>query len=88
MRARGAFSAVSRMEGPRNGSWSEEQVRAAMHGSKMTFQVSPRGTLSTLLVYATAVVVRSGEVHFASDIYLQDALLENRLGQSGKRSHH
>ena len=61
-------------------SWTQPKIRAAMHGLK-TFQVNLNNPIPVLLVYATAVVLRNGEVHFASDIYLQDALLENRLAQ-------
>lgn len=61
-------------------SWTEEKIRDAMHGTK-TFQVNLKNPIPVLLVYATAIVSRDGEVHFTPDIYLQDALLENRLAQ-------
>jgi murein L,D-transpeptidase YcbB/YkuD len=61
-------------------SWTPAKIRAAMHGSR-TFQVDLKNPIPVLLVYATAVVMQNGEVHFASDIYSQDALLENRLAQ-------
>jgi murein L,D-transpeptidase YcbB/YkuD len=50
------------------------------HGAR-TFSVNLKKPIPVLLVYATAVVMQNGEVHFASDIYLQDAVLENRLAQ-------
>ncbi len=61
-------------------SWTTAKIRAAMHGKK-TFQVDLKNPVPVLLVYATAIVMRDGEVHFTPDIYHQDALLENRLAQ-------
>jgi len=61
-------------------SWNVAKILAAMHGSN-TFQVNLKNPIPVLLVYATAIVLRNNEVHFAADIYLQDALLENRLAQ-------
>jgi murein L,D-transpeptidase YcbB/YkuD len=62
------------------GRWTPARIRAAEHGAR-TFQVNLKKPIPVLLVYATAVVMRTGEVHFASDIYRQDAVLENRLAQ-------
>ena len=61
-------------------SWTAAKIRTAMHGNK-TFQVNLKNPIPVLLVYATAIVTRNGEVHFTPDIYNQDALLENRLAQ-------
>jgi len=61
-------------------SWTAAKIRMAMHGGK-TFQVNLKNPIPVLLVYATAIVTRTGEVHFTPDIYNQDALLENRLAQ-------
>jgi len=62
------------------GRWTPARIRAAEHGTR-TFQVNLKKPVPVMLVYATAVVMRNGEVHFASDIYRQDAVLENRLAQ-------
>ena len=51
-----------------------------MNGTK-TFQVDLKNPIPVLLVYATAIVFRDGQVHFTPDIYHQDALLENQLAQ-------
>lgn len=60
--------------------WTVTKIKDAMHGSK-TFQVDLKNPIPVLLVYATAIVLKNGEVRFAPDIYKQDALLENRLAQ-------
>jgi murein L,D-transpeptidase YcbB/YkuD len=60
--------------------WNRAKILTAMHGSK-TFQVDLKKPIPVLLVYATAIALRNGEVHFASDIYHQDLLLENRLAE-------
>lgn len=61
-------------------SWTVAKIRKAMHGTK-TFQVDLKQPVPVLLVYATAIVFRNGEVRFTPDIYNQDALLENKLAQ-------
>jgi murein L,D-transpeptidase YcbB/YkuD len=61
-------------------SWTVAKILAAMHDGK-TLQVNLKNPIPVLLVYATAVVLRNNEVHFASDIYRQDALLADRLAQ-------
>jgi L,D-transpeptidase YcbB len=63
-----------------SGRWTPAKIRAAMHGTR-TFPANLKKPIPVLLVYATATVMRNGEVHFASDIYRQDAVLENRLAQ-------
>jgi murein L,D-transpeptidase YcbB/YkuD len=62
------------------GRWTPARIRAAELGAR-TFSVNLKNPVPVLLVYATAIVMRNGEVHFASDIYRQDAILENRLAQ-------
>jgi murein L,D-transpeptidase YcbB/YkuD len=62
------------------GPWTRAKILAAMRGSK-TFQVNLKAPIPVLLVYATAVALSDDEVHFVSDIYHQDALLQNRLTQ-------
>ena len=61
-------------------SWTEAKIRGAINGTK-TFQVDLKNPIPVLLVYATAIVFRDGQVHFTPDIYHQDALLENQLAQ-------
>jgi murein L,D-transpeptidase YcbB/YkuD len=61
-------------------SWTISKIQAAMHGTK-TFQVNLKEPIPVLLVYATAIVFRDGDVHFTPDIYHQDALLENQMAQ-------
>jgi murein L,D-transpeptidase YcbB/YkuD len=61
-----------------SGRWPATRILAAMHGAK-TFPVNLKKPIPVFLVYATAVVRSDGEVRFASDIYNQDAVLENRL---------
>lgn len=61
-------------------SWPAAKIRAAMHGKK-TFQVNLKNPIPVLLVYATAIVMKDGQVRFTPDIYHQDAILENRLAQ-------
>jgi murein L,D-transpeptidase YcbB/YkuD len=62
------------------GNWPKQRILAAMHGTK-TFQVNVKNPIPVLLLYATAVVLPDNEVHFVSDIYHQDAALENQLAQ-------
>ena len=62
------------------GRWTPARIRTAELGAR-TFQVNLKKPIPVLLVYATAIVMHNGEVHFASDIYRQDAVLENRLAQ-------
>ena len=60
------------------GAWTPAEILRAMNGD-VTFDVNFKQPIPVLLVYATAVVLRNNEVHFAADIYHQDRLLENRL---------
>ena len=62
------------------GRWTPARILGAEHGAR-TFEVNLKKPIPVLLVYATAVVMRNGAVHFANDIYRQDAILENRLAQ-------
>jgi murein L,D-transpeptidase YcbB/YkuD len=63
------------------GPWTSEAILAAMNGQK-TFVVNLKSPIPVLLVYATAVVLKTGEVRFVSDIYHQDELLENRMARN------
>ena len=61
-----------------NAGWTRDHIRAAMHGDK-TVQVSVARPVPVLIVYATAIVLEDGEVHFFDDIYRYDALLQRVL---------
>jgi murein L,D-transpeptidase YcbB/YkuD len=52
-----------------------------MNGAE-TLQVTLDKPIPVLIVYATAVVLGSGEVRFFDDIYKQDARLELALAKS------
>jgi murein L,D-transpeptidase YcbB/YkuD len=58
--------------------WTRGRIAEAMHGRK-TLQVNLEKPIPILIVYATAVVLESGEVHFFEDIYGHDAELEKLL---------
>lgn len=61
-----------------NPEWTEDKIRAAMHGDK-TVQARLDKPIPVLIVYGTAVVMENGEVRFFDDIYGQDAALEKVL---------
>jgi len=58
--------------------WTEERIEDSMNGDK-TFDVRLKRPIPVLILYATAVVMEDGEVHFLPDIYKQDAGLERAL---------
>lgn len=58
--------------------WTPERIAGAMNGTK-TIQVTLDRPIPVLIVYATAVVLDSGEVRFFEDIYGQDAQLDKLL---------
>lgn len=58
--------------------WTPERIHDAMNGDE-TIQVTLRNPIPVLIVYATAVVLESGEVRFFDDIYGEDARLERIL---------
>ncbi len=60
--------------------WTPQRIADAMNGAK-TIYVSLDKPIPVLIVYATAVVLVSGEVRFFEDIYGQDAQLEERLAK-------
>ncbi len=60
--------------------WTESAIRAAMEGDQ-TFRVKLDKPLPVLILYATAVVMENGEVHFFDDIYGLDAELEQALAR-------
>jgi murein L,D-transpeptidase YcbB/YkuD len=58
--------------------WTAERILDAMDGEQ-PLQVSLDRPVPVLIVYATAVVVENGDVHFFDDLYGQDAELERIL---------
>jgi murein L,D-transpeptidase YcbB/YkuD len=58
--------------------WTSDSIRAAIFDDE-TIRVSLQSPIPVLIVYGTAVVMESGEVHFFDDIYEQDAVLERAL---------
>jgi L,D-transpeptidase YcbB len=58
--------------------WTSERIAEAMNGTK-TLQVNLDRPIPVLIVYATAVVLESGEVRFFEDIYGLDAQLSAAL---------
>jgi murein L,D-transpeptidase YcbB/YkuD len=58
--------------------WNSQRIGEAMHGER-TIQVNLDKPVPVLIVYATAVVLENGEVHFFDDIYGHDAALEKVL---------
>jgi len=61
-----------------NPGWTRDRIRAAMEGNK-TVQVSLAKPVPVLIVYATAIVLENGEVHFFDDVYGYDAVLRRVL---------
>jgi murein L,D-transpeptidase YcbB/YkuD len=60
--------------------WTPERIASAMNGAK-TIQVTLDRPIPVLIVYATAVVLQSGEARFFEDIYGQDDQLEELLAK-------
>lgn len=58
--------------------WTRQRILEAMNGEK-TIQVKLDRPIPVLIVYATAVVLESGEVRFFDDIYGLDRQLEQAL---------
>jgi L,D-transpeptidase YcbB len=58
--------------------WTPEHIADAMNGGK-TIAVTLDRPIPVLIVYATAVVLQSGEVRFFEDIYGLDAQLAETL---------
>lgn len=65
--------------------WSEARIRASM-GQARTITARLSTPVPVLIVYRTASVAEDGRVHFAPDLYGQDALLERALSQRGQRA--
>jgi len=64
-----------------NPGWDLDRVRAFMKGTRQNIQVNPTITIPVLIIYGTAAVDESGEVHFSDDIYGYDAKLEQALAK-------
>jgi murein L,D-transpeptidase YcbB/YkuD len=58
--------------------WPPERILEAMNG-KYPLRVTLDQPIPILIVYGTAIVEETGEVHFFDDIYGQDAALERAL---------
>jgi murein L,D-transpeptidase YcbB/YkuD len=58
--------------------WSRERVVEAMQGTE-SISVKVKRPIQLVIMYATAVVTKNGEVHFFRDIYGEDQALEKVL---------
>ena len=63
-----------------NPGWTPEHIHAAMNG-ETTQQITLTHPIPVLIVYATAIVLDDGLVHFYDDIYNHDAELEKVLAK-------
>jgi murein L,D-transpeptidase YcbB/YkuD len=63
--------------------WTPDRIAEAMNGEK-TIHVRLERPIPVLIVYATAIVLESGEARFFEDIYGQDATLAKTLESRGK----
>jgi len=63
--------------------WSRDRVVEAMQGMK-SISVKVKRPIQVVLMYATAVVMSNGEVHFFRDIYGEDQELEKELAAQRK----
>jgi murein L,D-transpeptidase YcbB/YkuD len=58
--------------------WSRDRVEEAIRGEE-TIAVRIKRPIQFVIMYVTAVVMESGEVHFLDDIYGEDSALEKGL---------
>ena len=58
--------------------WTRNRVMRAMHGAE-SITVELKRRIQVVTMYATAVVLENGEVHFFEDIYGEDAALDQEL---------
>ncbi len=63
--------------------WSRDRVVEAMQGTE-SIPVKVKRPIQVVLMYATAVVMSNGEVHFFRDIYGEDQALEKELAAQRK----
>ena len=61
--------------------WDLERIEYAMHKGKNNVRVNLASPVPVLIVYDTAVVTESGEIHFLQDIYGHDAELRKELAK-------
>ena len=66
--------------------WSRDRVVKAMQGTE-SISVRVKRPIQVVLMYATAVVMSNGEVHFFRDIYGEDQALEKELAAQRSRRH-
>ncbi len=64
--------------------WTAERVHDGMTNGR-TLAVTLSRPIPVLIVYGTAIVPESGEVHFLGDIYGLDATLDNQLRELKKQ---
>ena len=62
----------------RESGWSRDRVVEAMQGTE-PISIKVKRPIQIVMMYATAVVMSNGEVHFFPDIYGEDAVLEKEL---------
>jgi L,D-transpeptidase YcbB len=63
--------------------WSPERIVRAMHGTE-SVSVKVERPIQVVMMYATAMVMKDGEVHFFPDIYGEDQALEEQLAAQRK----
>ena len=63
--------------------WSRDRIDAAMQGTE-PISVKVKRPIQVVIMYATAVVMKNGEVHFFQDIYGEDQVLEKELAARRK----
>jgi murein L,D-transpeptidase YcbB/YkuD len=62
--------------------WARNRIDEAMSGPE-SIVVKLKRPIQLVTLYATAVTLANGEVHFFEDIYGEDAALEKELARSG-----
>jgi murein L,D-transpeptidase YcbB/YkuD len=60
--------------------WSRDRIIDAMQGSE-SIAVKLNRPIQLVTMYATAVTLENGDVHFFEDIYGEDAALEKELAR-------
>jgi len=63
--------------------WSRDRVVEVMQGTE-SISVKVKRPIQVVLMYATAVVMSNGEVHFFRDLYGEDQVLEKELAAQRK----
>jgi murein L,D-transpeptidase YcbB/YkuD len=65
--------------------WPRDRIDAAMQGTE-SFSVKLKHPIPVMMMYATAVVLQNGDVHFFEDIYGEDAALEKELADAAAKA--